>query len=628
MYKISVPVMNSNVERADREKTLELLKDLDAERVFLALDVYELDESKRTAALETLERNCRYFKEQGFEVGAWIWTFMFGGKHPFRSMRSIAGTDIGTYACPTDSEFRSFSIRYIKDIVRTGVDLVMFDDDFRYGFLSNQPACLCDGHIERINRITGEQSTLEELKEHILTGGKNKYRDAWLKVNGEVFEEFAADVRRAVDEVDKRVRVGACTCMTSWDIDGTDARRLARILAGNTKPFVRLIGAPYWAVNASWGNRLQDVVELERMESSWTKDSDIEIMAEGDAYPRPRSCCPASYLELFDTAIRASGCTDGILKYGIDYCSNADYETGYVERHIRNRELYKAIDKAFRTKSSCGVRIYESAKKVADMVCPTAVNKSVDIQYMIFSAASRMLAWNAVPSVYEGQGVTGIAFDENARHLPDNAFDKGLIIDITAAEILLEKGIDVGIEALGEPVSATEEHFLGSDNHIATGNVPVQELTLKPGAEILSDTETEKGTVPMSYRYENADGQRFLVLNINTRRNLNANLRTPDPLKHYARGKQIAEAVEWLSGEKLPASCNGHPALYMQCKEGDGALSVGLWNMYADFVTEPKIKLSKPYREISFIGCSGRLDGDTVSLTDIPAFGFAGFEVK
>ena len=63
-------------------------------------------------------------------------------------------------------------------------------------------------------------------------------------------------------------------------------------------------------------------------------------MAEGDVYPRPRINCPASYLEGFDTAIRASGCTDGILKYGLDYTANADYETGYARFHERNTPLY------------------------------------------------------------------------------------------------------------------------------------------------------------------------------------------------------------------------------------------------------------------------------------------------
>jgi hypothetical protein len=70
--------------------------------------------------------------------------------------------------------------------------------------------------------------------------------------------------------------------MNSWDIDGTNPDELSRILAGKNKPFYRLIGAPYWAVRKSFGVYLQDAVELERMESSFTRKPDVEIMAEGD----------------------------------------------------------------------------------------------------------------------------------------------------------------------------------------------------------------------------------------------------------------------------------------------------------------------------------------------------------
>ena len=70
MYKISVPIMNHNLKRSDRDKVLCQLQKLGAERVFLALDTYELDTAKRTAVMEELADNCRFFKERGFEVGA------------------------------------------------------------------------------------------------------------------------------------------------------------------------------------------------------------------------------------------------------------------------------------------------------------------------------------------------------------------------------------------------------------------------------------------------------------------------------------------------------------------------------------------------------------------------------
>lgn len=623
MYKITVPLMNRNIKRNGRERTLEELRRFDAERVLLALDRYELDVDKRRRAISELEDNCRFFKEKGFEVGAWIWTFWVKDNKNFKNMRSINGTEIKEFMCPKDENFVKFAADYIKDIAKTGVDIIQFDDDFRYGFLSDSPACLCDNHIAEINRITGENSTREELAKHIVSGGKNKYRDAYLKANGDAFRNFAAEIRKAVDEVNPNIRIGACSCMTSWDIDGTNAAELAKILAGNTQPFVRLIGAPYWATFNAWGNSLQDVVELERMESSWTRKDNIEIFAEGDACPRPRTRCPANYLEGFDTAIRASGCTDGILKYGIDYFSNADYETGYAKFHERNRGTYAKIDEMFGDKTCCGVRVYESMNKLSDMVVPTAVNSKVNIEYLFFLKAARTLAFNTIPTVYEGKGVCGIVFDENARILPLDAIKNGLIIDIAAAEILDARGIDVGIESFGAVlISGESEHFTDNDNHILTDGLPIYDIKLKPNAEVLSDTKTSAGVIPMSYRYENSDGNRFLVLNVNTRSD-NSNV-----LKHYARSRQYAENIPWLSGKKLPAYVYGNPALYIMCKKNEKSMAVGLWNFFADIAIDPVVELDGEYSGIEFLNTNGKLYKNKVYLSDIPPFGFVGFEVK
>lgn len=86
--------------------------------------------------------------------------------------------------------------------------------------------------------------------------------------------------------------VGACACLTSWDIDGTDAAELLGILAGKTRPFARLIGAPYWAAKGEWGSKLQDVIELEKMESSWTESENIELFAEGGFLPKTENPMP------------------------------------------------------------------------------------------------------------------------------------------------------------------------------------------------------------------------------------------------------------------------------------------------------------------------------------------------
>ena len=98
-------------------------------------------------------------------------------------------------------------------------------------------------------------------------------------------------------------------------------------------------------------------------------------------------------------------------------------------------------------------------------------------------------------------------------------------------------------------------------------------------------------------------------------------------LKNYARSRQIAENITWLSGKQLPAYCYGHPAMYTIEKEGNGQLAVGLWNLHADIAIDPVVELADEYTSIDFIGCTGRLEGRKVYLSDIPAFGFAGFHL-
>ena len=114
MYKISVPIINRNIKRSDRNRVLNELKRLDAKRVFIALDTYETDSDIKEAAFNELADNCKFFKENGYEVGAWIWTFWIKDNIGFRNMRSIKGAEIKAFMCPTDEKFVKFATEYIK----------------------------------------------------------------------------------------------------------------------------------------------------------------------------------------------------------------------------------------------------------------------------------------------------------------------------------------------------------------------------------------------------------------------------------------------------------------------------------------------------------------------------------
>ena len=358
------------------------------------------------------------------------------------------------------------------------------------------------------------------------------------------------------------------------------------------------------------------------MESSWTKDDEIELFSEGDTFPRPRYNCPAAFLEGYDTALRASGSTNGIMKYGSDYVSNPGYESGYRNFHKRNIELYEWIHNHFDDKTPVGVRVYESMKKISDSIPYMKTSEGIDFLDSFFSRSARALSYNAIPTVYEGSGITGIVFDENARHLENNAFDNGLIIDIIAAEILTSKGIDTGIKSIGEKIKAwnSKEYFYSTKNNIRTLDTYINEVVISENAKVLSVLKKDGKEYPMSYLYENANGQRFLVFTINSRI-------SKDAFRSYERNRQIAESVEWLSGNKLIAHVNNNPALYMICKEGKGKLVIGLWNFFEDVAIEPIVDLSKQYNKVECFGGSAKLVGDRIILSDIPAFGFIGIEL-
>ena len=270
MYTVSVPIILKKAEKYGYEKYLEKLNEIGASRVMLALDTYVLDKEKADKVFESLSDAAAFFKSNGFEVGAWIWTFMLNAENNYMKIQSPTGGVCENEVCPTDKDFIAFASEYIKNIARCGVDLLLFDDDFRFGFLTDvKMGCTCPNHINMISEILGENITREDIKDYLISGGKNKYRSAFLKANKISLINFSKEMRRAVDSVNESIQFGVCACLTTWDFDGADSIEVARALAGNTKPLIRLIGAPYWAPDRSWGNRLSDVIELERLERSW-----------------------------------------------------------------------------------------------------------------------------------------------------------------------------------------------------------------------------------------------------------------------------------------------------------------------------------------------------------------------
>ncbi|MBQ9162086.1 MAG: hypothetical protein IJX74_02310 [Clostridia bacterium] len=253
------------------------------------------------------------------------------------------------------------------------------------------------------------------------------------------------------------------------------------------------------------------------------------------------------------------------------------------------------------------------------MQIPNALGEKSDMEQVFYSSAARVLASNSMPTVYEERGVTGIAFGENAYALTDECFENGLIIDALAAKILTDRGIDVGINSFGSKIPIKFQYVPEDDNHIIAWNMSVFDVGVNPEAQMLSFAAKalEKPDYPFCYRYQNTNGQKFLVFNCIAKD-------CEMLLRHYANAKIIADNVEWLSGNKLPAFCYGNPNLYIQCKEDDESLVIGIWNFFEDEAIEPVIQLGEKYQSAKFLNGSGTLCEQTAQLEDIPPFAFRG----
>ena len=294
----------------------------------------------------------------------------------------------------------------------------------------------------------------------------------------------------------------------------------------------------------------------------------------------------------------------------LDYTSSAAYETGYLDRHIRNGWLYSELDRLFADKTAVGARIYEYKHKLA-----TAELAGADSEYMqnlLFSTAARAAAANGIPTVYCDEGNSaGILFGENARQLPDDKLGSGLVLDLTAAEILMGRGIDVGIEAVGDYFQPNEEHGFGNhsfiqscdehglgsrdcvlsdaEHHINSEYIPwrcgrVRRIKLKETAEICSNFVVDgEDYSPSFYYYTNKSGQRFAVICADARA-------CGEPLwRSYLRQSQLICALNELGGQPLPVYCSGEPDVYIIAKRSGNRLAVGIWNLSPDEIFDAEL---------------------------------------
>ena len=636
MYKISVPIKNDSVTEKNKHIYLKQLKESGVGRVFFTLSNFFKTEKEERDTLSSLSEKIKFFEENGIEACVWMGTTLgHGGSLPGADYKNsfpeytrrvnFKGEALNDTRCPLHSEVRHRIANQIATLAKTGTKTVLLDDDFRMsmGNRNDSHCCACDLHIQRINEITGECHTAEELYSLVFRSPANKYRKAWLDSQGEGLRMLARDIRAAVDSVDPSVRVALCSTTAIWEEDGCDALELSKILAGKkNRPLVRMFSAPY---QIYYSNRnLSTILDASRMAASFAQGCDVELMSEGDVFPRPRYHVPASYLEIYDAVMRVDGGFDGIFKYMVDYISSAEYETGYFEHHKANLKLMNDLEEMFRDKRCCGVKMC-----MKPHVTETADFSLSDTSYCYPCVMTKFATLgSAIPTTFTGDGICNVILGEYARQMADSEIGSSLVLDALSAIILKERGIDVGIEKIADFQNVAASRILNQDDseiaYVARNQIRLLNCKICEKANAVEFCLINGEKRALAYTYENENGQRFLVYLYDAVASRNAEL----PVS-YLHEDILLDKLEWITrGEKLPAVSSHNPWLYIMAKRGEASLAVALFNCYQDKVLNPIIKLEREYKHVRFINTAGELLGDTVKLSSpLPAFDFAAFEV-
>ena len=236
-----------------------------------------------------------------------------------------------------------------------------------------------------------------------------------------------------------------------------------------------------------------------------------------------------------------------------------------------------------------------------------------------YPCAAAMMCFSGVSPVFGKGGIVRAVFGEDARHIDLSEIKDGAILDAISAQILSDRGVDLGLEdrVLFENKRIS---FITDSEGVERGAVDVPDvryaqMKISSDATIVSQGYFGEELKPVAYTYENSEGAKFLVYCFDSM----ALRRNAGIYRGYLQQKVLKEGIEWISGKKLPAFVEKCPDLYVMCKGGKGRMAVALFNFFADSIDEPVIYLDREYSNIRFVNCSGRLEEDRVIL-DSPVY--------
>lgn len=384
---------------------------------------------------------------------------------PFQAMVGADGDEAPGCFCPLDEGVKQYLVDVVTALAKADIPLILLDDDFRvnYHMPGVDLGCFCPDHIARFNKENGTHYTRQELAELVYAGGG--IRERFLKMAGDTLLELARAMEQAVHKVNPNTRLGLATAMIHYSSEGYDIRQLAKTLAGPTRPYLRVFGAPYHVKNNPM--QLGFTVDTAKHLADHLCGHDIEIIGEGDTYPHTRFFTNRTALQTHLLASRCSGVRN-MLHYPFCFATSPDFETIYVETAEKLQPCMTMLDTLLdENQKAVGIQPVLTFGNLNHIPISREMTRRERV-WPDEPMALKMLSQFGIPTVPARQaekqpvllaGYNGFGYSDAQLNA---LLDRGAILDATAAKWLLARGFDIGLESIDAlDTVPTFEEFTG-----------------------------------------------------------------------------------------------------------------------------------------------------------------------
>lgn len=615
------------------------LKSIGADILLISVCEFFDEGEARAETLGRLKKSIAFFEEKGFTVAVWTNSLGYGEKREGgfygkytdgHLLTDFSGHSCGA-VCSLDEKFTQVMCRNVRDFIKAGARMILWDDDL---VQSVRPGlvCACDKHLKLLSEKTGKSFTRETARD-MFTGEPSEDRTAYIDLMGETLNGFCRKVRKAADELDPTVNMGLCASFTHFDIDGVYLEQTLNILAGKgQKPFLRLSGSPYWPCFAPRypGQKLSGVAEFLKMQYGWYENKGITLLDENDCFPRDERIVPVSYVEMYD---KISLTLPELVRHKYILCFDPETSSrAYMKAHIRNMPDDEKIIEMVKGMRPAGLRVYQAEHLLRTAELPASYPGDGRMMQMFSQPhAGIFAANNSVCTRYTGDGA-GIVFGDSARCLTEKELGAGLILDIRAALLLENNGVDTGLMKAERIPSPDAEYFGKVQEKFSEPDGEFYRVFLKDEAKVLSYYEYEGKKIPACWEYENKSGQKFAVFAFSGT-SVHGGITGGEPITAFSpsRQAQLYDIYKFISGRSLPVFAKGYYGLNIQClvSSDENEMTLVMCNMSQDGFYTPEIELDEEYEIIRQLGKDEwTVNGTTLTCGFFPACTYAAVKLR